>query len=118
MKEFEVEVYDSKNKNRLLGYVSGPPPLNPSGYPSPRVSFATYKHAGIVSCLDQPMIPSLGIDIVDLFIEWRVENDGYTRQAFFTTNTPLEHLGRVREFRFPGEDWWSARRRCYYGYGD
>jgi hypothetical protein len=109
----EVEVYDSVNKSRLLGTLKNPPALQPGR--SHMVSYA-YCHAGIVSHFNpnEPILPTLEIEPIDLFIEWLTTDGGWIHRAVIVTREPLSKLARLREFRFPGESDRAAYHRVHY----
>jgi hypothetical protein len=108
MKPVKVEVRDSKNKDRVLGSIINPP--------TKRGRYMRFPVMERLPSMIPPADPMEMLDIksVDLEIDWRVEDSGYTQRAVFLTDAPLDRLMMMSNFRLPGETEEGAHIRRRY----
>ncbi|QOV06101.1 hypothetical protein CPT_Pasto_027 [Rhizobium phage Pasto] len=102
-----VNVYDSVNKSRHLGVLT-----STAKFPAPK---KLKGHSIRMACMERVPLCAYGPDDflsmpVIRDIEFRYAgyetvdgSEGWLQQMYFTTDTPLDRLMTLKEFRLPGE---------------
>lgn len=106
-----VEVYDSRNPERLLGTMVNQPDRRPD--------HRYHVFAAMVPPLGSPFanyVASVDVSVRQVALEFgfRRSEDGWDQLGIYTTSASLEDLLGIREFRLPGESEHQAQHRHYF----
>lgn len=93
-----VDIYDSRNRDRLLGSIPRPD----VALRWPRLSMAVMEPFRW-DAPPEPRPVSTHCNQVDFDVDYRPTQDGWTKEAVFATSASLDLLRRITGFRLPGE---------------
>jgi hypothetical protein len=101
VKRHVAPVYDRKNQQRLLGYLTYRPTEHGSG---PWLRMMCSDPPRAVPFYDgAPMLCDAVVHYVEFEFGWKHTEQGWRKDKIMLTDSELEMLAKVREFRFPGE---------------
>jgi hypothetical protein len=106
--ERRIQVYDSVNKDRLLGSVPVPscPAHGRVVMFATRAPVVSYKYSSLADM-------NMRLDTINMEISTRYEAQTWTAEFILVTRSPLNLLTRIDGFRLPGETEAQARDRHY-----
>lgn len=104
-----IDVYDAKNRDRLLGSVERPF----IEHLGPRLRMAAAERPRVWNVTSDPPLHEFQFHSVEFERQTRYTNNGWAAEVVLTTDAELRLLMKLETFRLPGETPAQARQRWY-----